>query len=105
MAHIGPGTVFYGNQASQGAAIHSTSCNMKIEDATFINNSAVVTGGAIVFDVSVFDIDIDNVIIEGNTALSTAGGIAISGGTIHINNSIISENRALGGIGGGIVAL
>ena len=95
--------MFYRNQACQGAAIHSTSCNMKIEDASFVNNTAVLSGGAIVFDVSVSDIDIDNVIITGNRAVGAGGAVAISGGNIYIHDSIISENVASEGIGGGIL--
>eukprot|EP01084_Bolivina_argentea_P179816 310696_1 len=111
---------FINNGAYIGGAIYSTNCDFHIlgdisDNETFplfINNTAIMYGGAIVFDIPDFSTDliqnvsIYNTIFENNIAQSIGGGaIALFGGNVQTSGCIFRDNHVnnVDGIGGAIM--
>ena len=83
------------SRASGGGLFNDAPGTFTIENSTFAHNladSAALGGGA--FHSSDGTFDILNATIARNSASNSGGGIRQTGGTINLNNSILSENFA-----------
>ncbi len=89
---------FTGNKAQNGGAIDVISGPFALLDASFVENSSGVGGGAIR---SNGQLTAANVTISGNAAAISGGGLWTTGsGQTTLNNVTISGNRAATGQGG-----
>jgi len=97
------GVLFEGNEAEWGGGVYSEH-NVSITNAVFRDNHASVTpwegGGALFADG--FGVDLDNVVMEGNSAVYTGGAICGSDASIEVRNGVFVDNHALQG--GGVYA-
>lgn len=91
------GSAVLGNTANSGGGVH-TSTGVTVTDSTVSGNTAR-GGGGISNDTGA--IEIENSIVEGNTATTDGGGISTTFGAIRITDSAI-ENNTAGVNGGGI---
>ena len=113
------GSSFMSNAAvpGHGGGLHFRSngqhARMTITESSFINNSAnllesvphrqIINGGGIYLSGSNSSVFIDKSNFSMNTASVSGGAIYVTG-SIFINDSTISNNRAIMGEGGGIVS-
>ena len=90
-------STFSGNHARQGGGLASDSADAKLTNNTFSANTASDAGGGLLISGSVDDtspagsMEASHITIAFNSA-PAGGGIAISGGTLKIKNSILAKN-------------
>ncbi|MFS0788040.1 InlB B-repeat-containing protein [Shouchella sp. 1P09AA] len=100
------------NNASSGAGVYFASRNpndtLSITGATtFTNNQARANGGgvyAVITDTSQANVIVDGATFTNNRA-SIAGGLGVAtanGGTVTVNDTVLTSNVALTGAGGGL---
>ena len=82
-------STFSFNDAANGGAVYNN-CTSTIESSSFLNNTAIDNGGAILTDNDTNPTEVTNTTFYSNSA-SDAGGIANYGGLI-ITNSTFSHN-------------
>lgn len=102
---------FTNGLADNGGALSITGANVTINDCTISNSTANQNGGAI-YKESNANLIVTNSTISGNTALGNTadnggGGIFNAGGTVELNGTTFSNNKATGtsGSGGGLFSL
>ncbi|WP_405890433.1 MULTISPECIES: hypothetical protein [unclassified Streptomyces] len=80
------------NTAGNGGAVNLNGGSATISKSLIEDNTATNAGGTYASNTTV---DIDDSIIQHNTATSIGGGLAtLSGGSVHLRHSSISENTA-----------
>ena len=93
---------FDGNQSRLGGALYADGYreNFNIENALFINNSAV--GGAAGYFKDASGLTLKNSIVRDNTAKTLGGAFAsMHRAVIEVDNSIIEKNKVENGVAGG----
>ncbi|MER7811956.1 hypothetical protein [Streptomyces sp900116325] len=80
------------NTAGNGGAVNLNGGSATISKSLIEDNTAINAGGTYASNTTV---DIDDSIIQHNTATSIGGGLAtLSGGSVHLRHSSVSENTA-----------
>ena len=90
-----------------GGAIFETNKNVTANGLTISNNSALngQVGGAYFSSDPTADMTFNNLVVDGNSGLSTgAGMVFVIGNSVTIENSTISNNVSIAGQGAGIFA-
>ena len=76
--------------------------NVTINEGEFIGNTCESVGGAIFFGDKGYTLTINNATFKNNKALNSGGAIAIASSTLNFNGGEISNNEATNWNGGGI---
>lgn len=92
---------FVGNQAAHGGGTYAN-CDLIVEKSTFSGNEAANSGGGILIT-NTHTVTLNNVVINGNVAMTEGAGLAVGVGQATLNHATIQGNRT-DGRGGGIFA-
>jgi hypothetical protein len=85
-----------------GGALYIPGGSATFNHCVFENNRAAFSG-ALSFGGLDGTLEINDSTFRHNTANISSGAMTLGGGTVVLNNSVIQENRAMTGLGGGIV--
>lgn len=90
---VGQGSVFQNNKADYGGAIYNAGSGktLKISDVRFLQNTASSSGGAINNSSTM---EIDNSVFDGNRTRAYYGGAVYSSGSVRVQGTLFSENKA-----------